>query len=198
MIKINLFLATTSTDRVSPKIIFKINKLKVGAAHQSGAKIKVNHRREYEEVRFFLSYSTEKFRRGHPLMFLKVSGIENLYIRGWEITIFERILYSEKFGCFWKFVVLNICQAWTFRWTLEHRVGGGEEVSRKRCRKLFVSQKKFVRGHLWCFRKFLVWKKFIHKERTGITNSGRKKIVEGTFWCLWVLAYACYWCTCML
>ena len=81
---------------------------------------------------------------------------------------------------FQKLLVLPICRALKFWWTIEWGIT-------KSCRNVFVSKKNFVRGLCWCFWKFLVSKNLC---LTGLSRFSRiflslctKKIRRGTFLC---------------
>ena len=101
--------------------------------------------------------------------------------------------FFGSFHYFWKFLVfpaLPTCEVGTSWWTI---VGDFT----KRCRKLFVSRKKFVTGSFWCFWKFLVSENYA-LSRFFIESFCLKLFAEGAFWCLWVLAVLSVDWTCML
>ena len=81
-----------------------------------------------------------------------------------------------------------------------------DRVSQKRCQKLFISQyrKNSRKRPFWCFWKFLVSKKNMHKTKHKNFPSkvfwthSIENFEKGTFWCFWLLARLVTDCTCML
>ena len=113
-----------------------------------------------------------KISLGNPLVFLKASGIEKLYIRGGFTIFCTNIFCGKVLG------VSGIVYLSGAKCSLYHRGG----YHKKRCRKLFGSQKKFVMGPLWCFRKFLVSKKIYtgyDDFHTKFSVSQRQKMRRG-------------------